>query len=222
MVKTNLSFMLSASENAKVLFISSTVSKEGKSFVALNLAATYAFSDKKVLLIGLDLRAPKIQQYVSMQPAYGVTNYIMDPALTMEDLMVQLPGYKDLHIITSGPVPPNPAELLASHRITELFELAREQFDIVIVDTAPVGPVADTLLLTGYADLFLYVIRNNYLDKRMLRIPEQLFREQRISKMGLLLNGVDVARDLGYGYGYGYGYGAEDTRRWWQKILKKK
>lgn len=223
LIRTNLSFMMGPpSDVAKMLFVTSTISKEGKSFLTLNLAATYALSDKKVLLIGTDLRAPKLQEYLNLRPEYGVTNYITNPNLELEDLMVDLPGYKDMKIIVSGPIPPNPSELLASHRVKELFESAKPLFDIIIVDTAPIGLVADTLLLTEYADLFLYVVRNRHLDRRMLQIPEKLYREKRVNKMGILLNDVDQRRDLGYGYGYGYGYGVEVHRPWWKKLLRIK
>jgi capsular exopolysaccharide synthesis family protein len=223
LIRTNLSFMMGPpSDVAKMLFVTSTISKEGKSFLTLNLAATYALSDKKVLLIGTDLRAPKLQEYLNLRPEYGVTNYITNPNLELEDLMVDLPGYKDMKIIVSGPIPPNPSELLASHRVKELFETAKPLFDIIIVDTAPIGLVADTLLLTEHADLFLYVVRNRHLDRRMLQIPERLFRERRVQKMAILLNDVDQRRDLGYGYGYGYGYGVELHRPWWKKLLRIK
>jgi capsular exopolysaccharide synthesis family protein len=221
LIRTNLSFMMGTpTDKAKMLFVTSTISKEGKSFLTLNLAATYALSEKKVLLIGLDLRAPKLQEYLDIRVNYGVTNFITNPNLTLDDLLVDLPGYNGMQVITSGPIPPNPAELMASHRVKELFDAAKERFDIVIVDTAPMGLVADTLLLTEYADLFLYVVRNKYLDKRMLQIPESLFRQKRIQHMALLLNSVDQKRDLGYGYGYGYGYGVEMHRPWWKKFLR--
>lgn len=207
-VKTNLSFMAAASENdAKVLFVSSTIGYEGKSFTAMNLAATFALSDKKVLLMGLDLRNPKIEDYLGIRPQFGVTNYITDPSLTADQLVVQLPGYSSYFVISSGPIPPNPAELLASDRLKMLLASVREQFDVIIVDTAPVGLVADTLVVTEHSDLTIYVVRNNYLDKRMLRIPEHLFATRRISNMALLLNGVNNRIDAGYGYGYGYAYG---------------
>lgn len=221
LIRTNLSFMMGTpTDKAKMLFVTSTISKEGKSFLTLNLAATYALSEKKVLLVGLDLRAPKLQEYLDIRVNYGVTNFITNPNLTLDDLLVDLPGYNGMQIITSGPIPPNPAELLASHRVKELFDAAKEQFDLVIVDTAPMGLVADTLLLTEYADLFLYVVRNKYLDKRMLQIPENLFRQKRVRHMALLLNSVDHKRDLGYGYGYGYGYGVEIHRPWWKKLFR--
>jgi tyrosine-protein kinase Etk/Wzc len=224
LARTNLSFMLGASvENkAKMLFVTSTISKEGKSFISLNLAATYALSDKKVLLIGTDLRAPKLQEYLGVRANYGVTNFITNPNLTLDDLAVDFPGYPGMKIVTSGPIPPNPAELLASHRVKELFDAAKEEYDVVIVDTAPMGLVVDTLLMTDYADLFLYVVRNKYLDRRMLQIPENLYKQKRIQRMALLLNSVDQKRDLGYGYGYGYGYGVEIHRPWWKKLLRIK
>jgi tyrosine-protein kinase Etk/Wzc len=220
LVRTNLSFMMGTThEKGKMLFVTSTISKEGKSFISLNLAATYMLSSKKVLLIGTDLRAPKLHEYLGVRANYGVTNYITNPNLTLGDLMIDFPGYKDLKIVTSGPIPPNPAELLASDRMRQLFNEAKEIFDIIIVDTAPMGLVVDTLLLTEYADLFLYVVRNKYLDKRLLQIPENLYKQKRIPRMALLLNSVDQKRDLGYGYGYGYGYGVEAPRPWWKKLF---
>ena len=215
--------MLSIS--AKSIFITSTISNEGKSFIALNLAATLGLSGKKVALIGLDLRAPKILQYINEKKSTGVTSYIVDSSISLKDISIQIPEIENLTIIPSGPIPPNPAELLMSERLTELFEDIKQQYDYIVVDTAPVGLVADSLLLNKYADMFIYVARANYLDKRLLHIPENLYNEEKLKNMTLLLNCSDYKRNYGYGYSYGYdedtSYLSNSKKSWFRKFWKK-
>ena len=201
------------------------MSNEGKSFIALNLAATLGLSGKKVALIGLDLRAPKLLQYINEKKSSGITSFIIDSKTTLQDICIQIPENENLTIIPSGPIPPNPAELLMSDRLNELFEDLKTKFDYLVVDTAPVGLVADSLLLNKYADLFIYVARANYLDKKLLNIPENLFDERKLKNMTLLLNCSDHKRSNGYGYTYGYGelsgYLSSSKKTWYQKIWKK-
>jgi len=214
LLRTNLDFMLtSVNDKCKTLFVTSTVSGEGKTFVSVNTAASIALTGKKVLLVGLDLRAPKITQYLGLPNQSGVTNYILDSELNIEDLIVPLGQFENLDLLSSGVVPPNPAELLLSPRINELLDGLKDMYDFIIVDTAPVNLVTDTLMLSKYADMFIYVSRVNYLDKKFLEVPERLYQEKRLPNVALLLNGIDYSRSYGYGsYGYGYGnYGGYVT-----------
>ena len=215
-IRTNLEFMLSkVPENqAKTLFLTSTFSKEGKTFVSVNLAATFALSGKKVLLIGMDIRNPKLDDYISL-PDQGLTNYLSNKDISLEDLIIKQKGYEDFYILPAGIIPPNPAELLLSQKVDTLFKTIKAQYDYIIVDTAPVSLVTDTLLIAKHADCFLFVIRANFLEKRMLNIANDLYMEKKLPNMCLLLNDTDSTK----GYGYGYGYGIKTQKKPWYKKL---
>lgn len=205
LLRTNLNFMLPKTKKsgvAKTIFVTSTISGEGKSFVSINLAAALALTSKKVLLIGLDLRAPKISEYLGMSEKKGITNYILDDSLTIDSLKYKIPQMQNVDFICSGLIPPNPAELLLDDKVKELFKTVKTTYDYIVADTAPVSLVSDTLMIANYADMFLYVARANHLEKRMLIVPETLYRENKLPNMAMLLNDTDSKR--GYGYGYGY------------------
>ncbi|MEN9907187.1 MAG: hypothetical protein RLZZ540_328 [Bacteroidota bacterium] len=216
-IRTNLEFMVNTvpSGQAKTIFMTSTFPKEGKTFVSVNLAATFALSGKKVLLIGMDIRNPKLDEYLTL-PDRGVTNYLSSKELNLEDLIVKKEGYEALYILPAGIIPPNPAELLMGKKVDSLFETLKKQYDYIIVDTAPVSLVTDTLLIAKYADCFVYVARANVLEKRMLSIPNTLYKEQKLPNMCILLNDTDSTK--GYGYGYGYGVHLEE-KTWHKKIF---
>jgi capsular exopolysaccharide synthesis family protein len=217
-IRTNLEFMLSKAEEgqAKTIFLTSTFPKEGKTFVSANLAATFALSGKKVLLIGMDIRNPRLDEYFTL-PERGFTNYLSSKDLKLDDLIVKYDGFEDFHILPAGIIPPNPAELLMSKKVDVLFNELKLQYDYIIVDTAPVSLVTDTLLIAKHADCFIYVARANFLEKRMLNIPNTLYKEQKLPNMCLLLNDTDSTK----GYGYGYGYGVKAKKEPWYKTLLK-
>lgn len=219
-LRTNISFILpktSQNNDGKVIFITSTIAHEGKSLVSSNLATALSHANKKTVILGLDIRAPKIEPYLGVRGKQGVTNYIINSDIKPKDLVVGAPNNDHLDIITSGDLAPNPAELLMSDRIKELFDFAKENYDYVIVDTAAFSMVTDTLLLSKFADAFIYVIRANFLDKRMLKYVSFLHKEKRLPNMALLLNGLDHKKTYGYGYGYGYGTAFENSqKKWWQ------
>ena len=218
-IRTNLEFMLNKAEEglAKTIFLTSTFPKEGKTFVSANLAATFALSGQKVLLIGMDIRNPRLDEYFTL-PERGFTNYLSSKDLKLEDLIVKQDGFEDFHILPAGIIPPNPAELLMSKKVDVLFATLKAQYDYIIVDTAPVSLVTDTLLIAKHSDCFIYVARANFLEKRMLNIANTLYKEQKLPNMCLLLNDTDSTK----GYGYGYGYGAKVVNEpWYKKLLKK-
>ncbi len=217
LLRANLTFILpnNSSSVGKTIFVTSTISGEGKSFVSLNLAATMAQNKKRVLLIGLDLRAPKITDYLEIPDRKGVTNYILDDKLTLKDLIFNVSNIKSIDIISSGLIPPNPSELLLNERVKKLLDNAKKEYDFVIVDTAPVSLVSDTLLIADLADVFLYIARANHLDKRMLIVPKTLFKEKKLPNMAIVLNGTDSKR----GYGYGYGYIEKEKKPFYKKFF---
>lgn len=217
-IRTNLEFMLNTVPEglAKTVFLTSTFPKEGKTFVSANLAATFAMSDKRVLLIGMDVRNPRLDEYLNI-PERGLTNYLSSKDLKLEDLIVKYPGYEDFHVLPAGVIPPNPAELLMSKKVDALFNELKSQYDYIIVDTAPVSLVTDTLLIAKHADCFIYVARAGFLEKRMLNIPNGLYKEGKLPNMCLLLNDTDSTK--GYGYGYGYGHSVKEEA-WYKKLFK--
>lgn len=213
-LKTNLSFLMagSSAEKGKVIFLTSTIAGEGKTFISANLAKILSGPTKRVVLLGADLRDPKLHELFTLpqkKNTVGLTSYLTDSTIEPKDL-IQSNLDKDMNfdLIPSGPIPPNPAELLESPKMRVLIDFLRANYDYIIVDTAPVHLVTDTLLISKFSDVVIYVVRSNYLDKRLLPVPESLYREKRLRNMAVLLNDTDY--EGGYGYGYGYGYGKKD------------
>jgi tyrosine-protein kinase Etk/Wzc len=203
LLRTNLHYMFSGvSEKSKSIFITSTVGGEGKTFIGINLASVLSSTNKKVLLIGADLRKPKIRDYINTASEIGLTNYLVDENLKISDLIISDEN-TNFDFLTSGEIPPNPTSLLMNGRFEKVLAFGKENYDYVIVDTPPVSLVTDTLLLSHHADLFIYVIRVNYLDKRLLKVPKNMFENKRLPNMALLLNDTNYKKS-GYGYAYGY------------------
>jgi len=219
LLRTNVNFMLPGAKNeAKTIFITSTIGGEGKTFIAINLASALALLNKKVLLIGADIRKPKIATYLNTKQDKGLTHFLTDTSLKVTDVIVH---HKDMNldILESGIIPPNPSELLTNGRFDEVLAYGKKTYDYIIIDTAPVNIVTDTLLLGHHAHLFIFVIRANFLDKRMLKIPKMMYENKRLPNMAILINDTNYEKK-GYGYGYGYGYGERESKKtWWEKIL---
>lgn len=202
-VRTNLQQFFMAKAEEKVLLMTSTVSGEGKSFVSANLAQTLALtnSSMKVLLVGMDIRKPRLAEYLSLPSSLGLTEYLAKEDMNVDDIILKTPSGLSFDVITSGPIPPNPAELLLSNRVDELFEELRNRYDYIVVDTAPVGLVSDTLTLSRIGDAAIYVCRANYTTKADIQYANSIYEEGRLKKMSILLNDTIVRK--GYGYGYG-------------------
>lgn len=219
-LRTNLNFILpqKGDSKSKVIFITSTIAHEGKSLVSSNLATALAYAGKKTLLMGMDIRAPKIESYLGARSKVGITNYIASPDIKPSDITVAS-NIENLNIISSGDLAPNPSELLMDDRVGDLFDHSRENYEYIIVDTAAFSMVTDTLILSKYADAFIYVIRTNFLDKRMLKYVNDLYRDERLPNIALLINGVDHKKSYGYGYGYGYGTQFENSSKKKKKFI---
>lgn len=218
LLRTNLNFMLPGNtKEGKTIFITSTLAGEGKTFTAINLASALALLNKKVLLIAADIRKPKINTYLDLkhEKGKGLTNFLINNSLKVSDLIVHH-DKTNLDILQTGSIPPNPSELLTNGRFDEIIAQGRANYDFVVVDTAPVNVVTDTLLVGHHADVFVYVIRANYLDKRLLRIPKMMHDNKRLPNMAILINDTNYEKK---GYGYGYGYGELQTKKSWFKRL---
>lgn len=211
-MRTNLQFVLSG-EKDKVILLTSSMSGEGKTFVATNLATVLGLSEKKVLLMELDLRKPKISEKLGISNSVGFSTYAIGRS-QLEDIIKPSGINENCWIIPSGPIPPNPAELLMLDQTVKLFAELRSMFDYIIIDTAPIGLVTDAQLLAKNADATLYLVRQAYTFKQQLLLTKELFLQRKMPRLNLVINDVKNGHTYGYGYGYSYayGYGSEDNR----------
>ena len=231
-LRTNLDFIIKSKKgNGKknVIFVTSSVPGEGKTLLSSNLAAIYATAGKKVLLIGADIRNPKLYTFYSnskdvnslgkpkRHENLGLTEYLFNKDLNISDITrPTLVNTNTIDVIYSGKIPPNPTELLMSERIGNLFELVSERYDYVIVDTAPLMVVTDTLLISQYANQILYVTKAGVTEKNVLEFPLKLYAEGKLKGVAFIVNNVKES-NLGYGGKYGYGYG-NTTKKWWKLL----
>lgn len=226
-LRTNLDFFNSKLGSRTILFTSS-MSGEGKSFVAVNLAVTMALSGKKVVLVEFDLRKPTASAKLSKSSKFGYTNYILQPELSVQEVIQDSGVMDNLKLVSSGPIPPNPAEIILNDRTQVFFDTLKKEFDYIIVDAPPIGVVTDAQLLARYTDTTLYVIRHGFTYKKQLEIPVDLERHRKLPNISLVVNGIQLRRYGGYGYGgygYGYGYGyyvPDQKKRWWWPFKSKK
>ena len=217
-VRSNIDFILrNLKSQQKRIFITSTKAQEGKSHTSTNLASSISFSEKSVLLVEMDIRVPKILDYLGIKekPKKGLSDFIADESIKPQEIVVKHPENKFLDIIPSGTIPPNPSELLMSPRVNELFKHFENKYDYIVADTSAVGLVSDTLLISELADLFIYVVSADNVDKRRLvNVAQPLYDDKRLPNMTMLLNGVRPGKK-GYGYGYGYGNNPTKKKKWY-------
>lgn len=211
-VRTNLQFMLKSDQ--KVILVTSTVSGEGKSFISSNLAISLSLLGKKVVIVGLDIRKPGLNKVFNIpRKELGITQYLSNPEKNLMDFVQASDVSKKLYILPGGTVPPNPTELLARDGLDKAVETLRKNFDYVILDTAPVGMVTDTLLIGRVADLSVYVCRADYTRKAEFTLINELADSNKLPNLCTVINGLDLQKKkYGYYYGYGkygkyYGYG---------------
>jgi capsular exopolysaccharide synthesis family protein len=214
LIRANLEFM-SASTNKKVFMITSSTSGEGKSFISINLGITMTLAKKRVIIMEFDLRKPKISEYLGINNDGGISGYLA--GLTELDSVIKASGvHENLYIANCGPIPPNPGELLVLPKTKELIEELQEMFDVVIIDTAPIGMVSDALILSQHSGLNLFIVRQAYTVKDQVRMFDVLNKDGKIANPAILFNGVEYLKKYGYGYGsagygYGYSYGKGDS-----------
>jgi len=243
-LRTNLSFLL---QDNNVILLTSGMAGEGKSFVALNLAAVLAITGKKVALLEFDLRKPGLVKKLKVKKnTIGLSNFLSKQTDDLKDLYIPLENYTALHLYGCGPIPPNPAELMVGDRMKLLFSKLKNEYDYIIIDTAPIGLVSDAFSLMDIVDTCLYVIRQRKSLKKQLNYVDDLYSNKQLKNVGLVFNDVKVGgrygyygHNYGYGYGvggaaqynynYGYGYGLRKTKGYgeifesntiWEKFLK--
>ncbi len=213
-LRTNLAFA-GLNEQDKVCLVTSSISGEGKSFVATNLAISMTLVNKKVALLELDLRKPKLSKYLNVKRDPGISNYLVNLA-TIDDI-IKPTEFKNLSLVPAGVIPPNPSELLTCPNFAKLISELKERFDVVIIDSAPVGPVTDAILISPLVDVSLYVVRHGHTALNLLNLADNLRKENKLKRMNIVFNGIKPrgfhlfnysfgGYGNGYGYGYGYGY----------------
>ncbi|MFC2450018.1 MAG: GumC family protein [Flavobacteriaceae bacterium] len=207
---TNMNFMIPKKEKGKVVFVTSTIKGEGKTFASVNLALTLVNPNRKVIIIGSDIRNPQLQRYDKNSRVYmGLTEFLYDENVTLDKVIHQSNMNPHLDVIYSGAIPPNPTELLTNGRYQVLLETLKPLYDYIIVDTAPLMLVTDTFLFADLADTTLYVTRSNYTEEKLIDFANKNIKANKIKNVGFVLNDVSKS-NLGYGNKYGYGYGAKE------------
>lgn len=219
-IRTNLRF-IDNSEGPKVAAVTSTISGEGKTLIAINLAGIIAYSGKKVILLDLDMRRPKINKGFGVDNNYGMSTVLIGKSTIKE--AIRHSDQEGLDFITAGPIPPNPSELIISERMGQIIEELKLEYDMVVIDTPPVGLVTDGVTLIQKADYPLYIFRADYSKKHFVQNVDRLINENGIKSLSVVLNGIDLERSrYGYNYGYGYSYGYGYGSGYYDEASKKK
>ncbi|MBD1395397.1 GumC family protein [Mucilaginibacter glaciei] len=207
-LRTNLKYVTEKGKSNVILFTSS-MSGEGKSFISLNLGNSIALSGKKVVLLELDLRKPRLLKNMGIVANYGFTNYVADGEGNIDSLIQPSTFNENFYFISSGPIPPNPAEILMGDHLKILIDELKTKFDYVIIDSAPVGLVSDALIIEDFADVTCYVVRQNYTYKSQLGIVNDLYKTKKAKRLYMVVNDIEIQKNSITGYGYGfdnYGY----------------
>lgn len=223
-LRTSLAYMGVDEQHKKVL-ITSSITSEGKSFIGINLGISLSLMGKKVVLIELDLRKPKISSQLGVSRQTGISNYLIGKIEPSE--IIRGTNFKNFFLIPSGPIPPNPSELISNGRLIELFKYLESQFDYLIIDSAPISPVTDGTILSPMCDVTLFVIRHEYTPKIFIKKLEQNKVKGTLKNPAIVFNGIKI-RGIGkygyeygrnYGYGYGYSEDAVKNKKWWQRLF---
>lgn len=218
LIRTNLQFATLGKPN-KVILITSTMSGEGKSFFSMNLAASLVLTGKKVVVLGMDLRKPTLSKAINLADGPGITNYLISDAIAVSDIVKPSNVLPDLYVVASGPVVPCPTELMMSPKVGVLLATLKDSFDHIIIDSAPIGLVADAFTLAPYLDSTIYMVRNNYTPKDCLSIIDKIYREKKLKYPMVVLNYTNIGKGKKYGYGYGYNY--KKTKQKMKPMVKK-
>lgn len=217
-LRTNLQFIMKDSSK-KIIAVSSAISGEGKTFCSINLSCILAMAGKKTLLVNLDLRRPRIHKIFNLNNQIGISTYLINESSF--DEVITNSNINNLFITTSGPIPPNPAELIDSNKMHEFISKARLEFDNIILDTPPIAIVSDTLAINSIIDSFLFVVRHNYSSKQVIEIANSLAKNKRIENIGVLVNDITLKGYYGYSYKTRYGYSYNYQNYYHEDTLKK-
>ena len=223
-IRTNIQY-LASEKTEKVICLTSSVSGEGKTFISMNLSSIISLTGEKTILIGADMRKPKIFDDFNLENTVGLSSYLSNQKT--KDEIINKTQFENLDIILSGPIPPNPSELLNTEKMGSFINELKKEYKYLIIDTPPIGLVTDGLILMEHSDINIYVVRQNYTTKEMVKNFDEMVTNNNIPKINLIINGISTDKSsYGYGYGYGdtYGYGYYDdsknnspTKKWWKK-----
>lgn len=208
-LSSNLNYMLPKNDDAKVILSTSTIKGEGKTFVSINLSLALSSLNKKVLLIGADLRNPQIHKEINTDKNnVGLSNYLYQDDFDWHTALIKgFEKHKHHHILLSGTIPPNPSHILTNGRLKQLIDEAKQEYDYIIIDSAPTILVTDTLLISNYVDATVFVVRADYTEKKLLNFSKDLNETNKLKNVGYVINDVGSKKSYGYSYGYNYGYG---------------
>lgn len=204
--RTNLSY-ISTQPKGGIYLVTSSVPGEGKSFVSANLGASLALTGKRVVLLEFDLRKPKLSKYLKVKRSQGITSYLIGTGPSLKELIVPISEIDNFYLLPSGPLPPNPVELILNQKNEELFSELRKMFDVILIDSPPIGSVTEAKLLAKYADATLYIVRYDYTSMDLTKMIKDVAQKQQLPKPYLVLNAIRSNKHGKYGYNYGYGYG---------------
>lgn len=215
-LRTNLNYLtFNSKENCKVILITSSIPSEGKSFISINTSISLCLTNKRVVLLEFDLRKPKISKELGISRTLGLSTYLINKT-SAEEIVHPHGQIANFFVIPSGPIPPNPSELMSSGRLNELFKYLKENFDYIIIDSPPVRAVTDAKLLAKEADATLYIMRQNYTDSSFIDLVNDLHEKKLLPNLNIVFNGIKIKTFPGYSYlkpsykyGYSYGYGFE-------------
>ncbi|MGH2553149.1 MAG: polysaccharide biosynthesis tyrosine autokinase, partial [Chitinophagaceae bacterium] len=211
-IRSNLQYVLKKSDKSTIL-VTSSFSGEGKSYVTTNMGAVLALAGKKTIILEFDIRKPKVLSGIGMAKGPGITNFLVGKS-KLSDLIMPISDHENLFVLGCGPIPPNPAELLLDQKVEELFAFLKAEFDVILVDTAPVGMVSDAMTLSKFADSTLYLVRQGHTFKKQITLIDEFYLGNKLPKISIVINDVKIKPGYGYygygryGYGYGYGYGS--------------
>ena len=212
LIRTNLHFAAIGKENLVVL-VTSSMGGEGKTFFSINLGASLAIAGRRVVLLDLDLRNPKVASELKLPEGLGLTNYLVTNDVSMADIVRPSDSVPDMFVISSGPIPPNPAELMMSAKFAHFIQELKERFDYIIIDTPPIGQVADAFTLSSFVDFTIYIVRYGYTQKAQLGIVKNIHKSKTMNHPMIVLNDAKEANGNNYGYGYGYGYTQNQNKK---------
>ena len=206
-IRTNLKYVLAnVTEKCKILLVTSSITEEGKSFVAINTAISISLTGAKVIIVDFDLRRPKIGKQVGIFASTGLSNYLINIA-SINDIITPHPTIQNLSIIPAGTIPPNPSELMGGQKFLDLIIYLKENYDYVIIDSPPIAAVTDAKILAVVAHATLYIVRYNYTSRSFLKLVRECYQRNSMPNINIIFNGVKSKKNLGYGYGKEYGYG---------------
>lgn len=222
-LRSNVQFMLKRDAKSHVMLVTSSISGEGKTLTSINLASVISLSGKKTILVGVDLRKPKLAEDFGLDNKLGLVHYLIKQK-PLEEL-IQHTKYDNLDILLSGLVPPNPSELLLSDRTSSLMDYLRENYDYIILDAPPIGTVSDAQELFQYTDTILFLVRQGHTEKGLLKMIETKYKRKEIENVSYVLNDFTFSKRHGYGYGYssyGYGYYDKEKESFFKRIFNRK